>query len=94
MTVEISEAQMLSEMTPEMKQFYMDFHGNRSRLKSEWELCNNQYNKAIALYSSKDVTKQYLRSPLRKIADYWSHRRNALEAIVKADEVKEWKEVK
>jgi len=94
MANEITEAQVLSEMTPEAKQFYMDFHGNRSRLKAEWELCNTQYNKAVALYSSKDATKQYVRSPLRKIADYWSHRRNALESIVKPEEVEEWKTVK
>lgn len=92
MTIEISEAQMLLEMTPEMKQAYMDFHGNRTKLKSEWELCNNQYQKYITLYNSKDASKQYVRSPLRKIADYWSNRRNLMETMLKSEELNELKE--
>ena len=91
MAVEIPEAQIIAEMTPEQKQFYMSFYGNKSQLKSEWELCDKMYNKAMSLYQSKDASKQYVRSPLRKIADYWSHRRNAMETMVTAIDLEEWK---
>jgi hypothetical protein len=63
-------------MTAEMRVVYLDFYGNEERLKSEWTLCSRQYEQSVKL---GEIEVDFAsRMAMRKLADYWSNRRNAL----------------
>ena len=77
-------------MTPEMKSAHADFYGDINRLKKEWMLCSQQYDKHLAL---GDIEVDFSsRMAIRKISDYWKNRRNALQGALSSDELKLIKE--
>lgn len=65
-------------MTPEMKVVYDDFYSNAERLRSEWNLCTQQYDATVKFSTGEDQDWDSHLS-IRKISDYWIRRRNALE---------------
>lgn len=71
-------------MTPEMKAVYDDFYANAERLRSEWNLCNQQYNATVKFATGEDQNWE-AHMAIRRISDYWMRRRTALERAIPKD---------
>ncbi len=93
MAAKSSEQQDIKKGMPKaMSSLYDDFYGNTERLKSEWQLCTQQYKTAMEQAMSEQGTV-YHRLTIRKITDYWKKRRNALEAALPEDVVEQFRKV-
>jgi hypothetical protein len=71
-------------MSPEMKTVYDDFYANAERLRSEWNLCNQQYQATIGFTQGKEQDWE-AHMAIRRISDYWIRRRTALERAIPKD---------
>jgi hypothetical protein len=81
-----------AEKLPEpMKAAIVDFFGNEERLHKEWLLCNREYRSNLTLSQFSGATFDQ-KLPVKKLADYWSRRKVALESALPAEVIASWKE--
>lgn len=78
-------------MPKEMRDIVTDFFGNTDRLKSEWDLCNEQYALARETLNNRDATQQH-RMEIRKVTDYWVRRKQALSHVLSKDLIEKFSE--
>ena len=80
----------ITVMTKDMRKVHSDFYGNMERLESEWNLCCDQYETAKEQSLAKNATFD-ARAAIRKISNYWSARRMALERALEAKDLESFR---
>ncbi len=75
----------------EQLEFYNGFYENLERLESEWNLCREQYDKALVFVKEKGI-KFDTKMALQKISKYWNQRKLSMERVLDKESLQRFKD--